>query len=192
MPIPWIISNLVLWVVVLIETALLVMLLRALGTLRQEGGFSGGRVADRVSGGLPVGMQAPIITATDLEGHQISLDDLRGRNRILTFISPGCAACEGAISALNTVLASRHDIAVLLVGGPDREANRAYAAEHHARVPILTPKPGRGKEVYRVEGVPFAFVIDGAGVIRAAGVVNDDEHLSHLLSEAQVAELSRS
>ena len=192
MPTPWIVSNIVLCILVLIETALLILLLRALGRLRQECGFSGGRVADRISGGLPVGMQAPLITGTDQQGRTVSLNDTKGSTRILAFISPGCAACAGAISALNNVLASDPDVTVLLVSGSDSAANRAYAAEHHLGIPLLTPRPGRGKEVYRVEGVPFVFMIDGAGVIRAAGVVNGDEEMQRLLSTAQAAALVHS
>ncbi len=80
----------------------------------------------------------------------------------------------------------------LLIGGSDSAANRAYAAEHHVRIPLLTPSVGRGKEVYRVEGVPFVFVIDGAGMIRAAGVVNDDEQMQRLLDMAQATALIHS
>ncbi len=72
----------------------------------------------------------------------------------------------------------------LVVGGIDHRLNGAYAVEHGAHMPILTPDNAQVKEAYRVQNVPFVFLLDKSGVIRARGVFNDRQHLDHLLTVA--------
>lgn len=182
---------LTLWIVVgaigaleVVETVLLVLLLRALGKLKQQGAFSTNQAQPFDPGGLNVGEKAPSFVATDDEGNTFRLEDFEGQRRILTFVSPGCPSCAGAIDALNAILQHEQDLAVFVVGDRDREQNRAYAHEHGARMPILTPASTDIREMYHVHGIPFVFVLDEAAVIRARGNANTVEHVQDLLKEA--------
>ncbi len=85
------VSIIALWVLVLFETVLLVLLLRALGQIKQQGGVSGNQVQASGEGGLSPGKKAPSFTATDYEGRVVRLDDFQGQRRILAFILPGCS-----------------------------------------------------------------------------------------------------
>ncbi|HJT58787.1 MAG TPA: TlpA disulfide reductase family protein [Ktedonobacteraceae bacterium] len=134
--------------------------------------------------GLPLGTIAPAFAAINLDGASIRLKDSNGRWRVLVFVSPGCSACQHVIDAVNSFQKERPDIAVLVIGGPDRQINQAYAVEQHADIPILTPQGELANELYLVKSVPFVYILDEAGVIRAKGVMNEREHLQQLLSEA--------
>lgn len=183
------ISILALWVLVLFETFLLALLLRALGELRQRGELSssGSTQAFVEHIGLPISSQAPPFVAKDHNGASVKLEDTNGQWRIIAFISSGCGACAGAIEALNEFLGERQDFAVLIVGDTDLESNKAYAAEHAAIVPILTPEPMLTMEIYLVRRFPFVYIIDEAGVIRAKSTINNREHLRLLLEDAGVS-----
>ncbi|MGH2480841.1 MAG: peroxiredoxin family protein, partial [Ktedonobacteraceae bacterium] len=157
MSLPWVLSIAASWVLLLVETILLLLILRALGELRQKGQL---RTADEriQSQGLGIGLPAPDFAALDLDGNTLNLTDFAGRWRLLTFISPGCPACVGTIDALNSFSRSGTSITILLVGGPDQDQNRAYAHEYQSRLPILTPSPAAAKEQYHLAGVPFSFL----------------------------------
>ncbi len=178
------ISIIVLWVLVLIETVLLVLLLRALGKIKQQKGFASNQLPSPQEWGLAVGEQAPPFTVSDHDGNSIQLDDFHGKKRIVAFVSPGCSACSGTIEALNTSVRDEQTFAVFVLGGSDREQNRAYAAKQQALMPILTDYAEVEKNAYRVQGVPFLFILDEEGNIRAKGLVTNRERLQQVLINA--------
>lgn len=181
----WIVSTVALWILVLVETVLLLRLLHLLGDLREQGVLSPATHQPVPSiGGLEVGEQAPSFAATDYAGGIVELEDFQGQQCILAFISPDCSACAGATEALRTLTRDERNLKVLLIGDINGEANRLYAAEHNIQIPILTPPPDLAKKVYQIQGVPFVFVIDTAGIIRAKGIVNQREQLQSLLRDA--------
>ncbi|MGB8346241.1 MAG: hypothetical protein WCD86_15260 [Ktedonobacteraceae bacterium] len=173
-------------VVVLFETVLLLLLLRALGELRQRGKLPTSRAIQYPDiGGLAVGEQAPLFVAKYLDGNEFRMEHLHGHH-ILAFVEPGCSACNGAMSALNKLMQERPEFTVVAVGGLDQRLNRAYAIEFGAHMPILTPDLDVGNELYRIPMVPFVFVLDEASIIKARGVVNHFGHLRDILAEASV------
>ncbi len=187
-------SIIALWILVLFETTLLMLLLRSLGQLRQRGGFSTPVSQSFAAQGLSLGTQAPDFLATDYEGKAINLAETDGKWRVLAFISPGCPACEITLNALRNLWEEQRNVGVLVVGGADRKANQEYAAEHEARIPIWTASTKVVKELYLVQGVPFAYILDRNGIILAKGILNTQDHLQQLLEEAhapvQVSQVS--
>jgi len=137
---------LTLWIVVIVlgvlelfETALLVLLLRALGQIKQQGGLAGSQRQSSGINGLAVGEKAPSFVAVDQHDQTLRMDDFKGRKRILAFITPGCTPCAETIEVLNAFSQDAHDVAVLIVGDTDHQQNMMYAVEHHAQMPVLTP-----------------------------------------------------
>ncbi|HLY29871.1 MAG TPA: TlpA disulfide reductase family protein [Ktedonobacterales bacterium] len=159
-------------------------MLRSLGRLQQRGMFSLDHAPPFSNGGLNVGEQAPAFSATDLEGRLVEFDRLLGRKCVLAFVSPQCSACVYTLDALNEVAQRERDLNVVVVGGTDLEENRRYATAHKAVMPILTPATDTVRELYRIKGVPYVFALDSAGVVRAAGIVNEAKHLTGLLAAA--------
>ena len=181
---------LTLWIVVialgvleLFETALLVLLLRALGQIKQQGRLAGSQGQSSGIDGLAVGEKAPSFVAVDQHDQALRMDDFKGRKRILAFITPGCTPCAETIEVLNAFSQDAHDVAVLIVGDTDRQQNMMYAVEHHAQMPVLTPDT-TVDDIYQIRMKPFAFVIDEEGIVRAKSGLNDREHLEGLLMRA--------
>jgi methylamine dehydrogenase accessory protein MauD len=167
---------------VLFETVLLVLLLRGLGELRQQVASSTQKNSTG-EWGLAVGEQASSFEARDQYGRRFKLKSLQGQRRILAFVAPGCVPCAGTVQLLNKFLEEVQGVTVLVVGSLDFEKNRAYALEHNAQIPILTPDFDVGA-AYHVNVRPFVFAIDEAGFIRAKGPLNDNEHLESLMARA--------
>lgn len=183
---------LALWIVVialgileLFETVMLVLLLRAFGEIRQKGFLAPTADVEYPDiGGLAVGQIAPPFLATTYEGEFVKLEDFKGRRLVLAFISPGCSACAGAIKVLNEMMQQKKNYTFVAIGGGDGELNKAYAIEHKAQMPILTPQSNFEKDEYQTPMIPFVFLLDETGVIRARGPVNHRGHLQNLLTVA--------
>lgn len=174
-------SNVALWVIVLFETVLLLLLLRALGALRQQG-FSQS-MNPIIDDGPEIGEQAPPLLAKDQNGNLVSLENLQGRWCILAFVSPGCSACIGTIKALNTYLESKQDFTVLVIGGTKREQNKVFAETSDSQVSILTLDTDIA-DSYRIRGFPLVLILDPRGIVITRGIVNEYQHLQGLIKEA--------
>lgn len=183
MSIGWIISNIALWVLVLVDTIALVLLLRVVGEFKQKGGFilPPWATSDE-PGGLAVGEKAPLFSAADLDGNSVRLEDFRGKKCILAFLAPGCSFCAKAVEALNSIVEKQYPVAVLAVGGPDATQNHRYASEWKAQMPILTAGSGLSEKSYHVYKFPFIYLLDEEGVIRAQGLGGTEERLRSLLT----------
>lgn len=100
---------------------------------------------------------------------------------MLAFVSPGCSACPKAIIALKQILHDEPGIVTLIISHANDERNRTYATEQGVDIPFLTVTPDLFWKQYGVDHVPFVYLLDEAGQVRAKGVVNLVEHLQVLL-----------
>jgi methylamine dehydrogenase accessory protein MauD len=176
---PWLVSYVVLWALVLFQGAVIFLLLRQLGVIYM--GTAQGVSRD----GLALGRRAPEFTAPDLAGRPISLSDFLGRPLLLIFGSVACAPCRTLIPDLNVFADERRDDlrALFLCRGSVEEARR-FAHELDVRVPFAVHPDEELPEKYKARVTPFAFLIDGEGVVRAKGLANNRSHLDMLLEQA--------
>ncbi len=185
----WTISYVVLWGLVLLETVFLVLLLRALGELRQQLKLvlrtSGTQEPNVEMGGLEVGERAPSFTARDQHGNTIKLDNWQGQRRLLAFVSVSCTTCQKTIEFLNDLLQRERDLQVMVVAmDHDWATNREFAEKNRAQMPVLTTDTDVARELYHVRMISAVFALDERGMIRAKMLVNEREHLRDLLAEA--------
>jgi methylamine dehydrogenase accessory protein MauD len=177
----WLLSHLVLWGVTLGLAFLLVGALRALrlGRWRLE------QLAVALSGrlGLPPGTKAPAFTLPSVQGARVALKGFAGRRVLLVFTQSNSHPWQDLLPELNR-LQRRGNPQVLLVetGGP--EPAKQLAAEGRAAFPVLLQETRNLAKRYHVHALPFAFLIDEQGVIRARGVVANRQHLDCLLADA--------
>ncbi len=172
----WLASYIVLWAVVLFQGLVIFILLRQLGVMYL--GTARGVAHD----GLPVGERAPDFNLPALEGRSISLADFRGLPLLLVFGSPDCSPCRRLIPDLNVFARDRvAEVRVLFLSRGAVEDSRRFVREHDVQVPLAVfPDEGLADK-YKARVTPFAFLIDGEGVIRAKGLANNREHLDMLM-----------
>ncbi len=177
----WTLSYVGLWLLVLLEGCVLVLLLRGAGMM-----FLGTR--EGISrDGLPIGRTAPPFKALDSHARSISLDDYRGSWVVMIFAATSCEICWRLIPELRGLresLAGAAEVVIML--RDDVHAVAEYAKAAGDDVPIVAIGRRGVVQAYKVRVSPFAHVVDPDGVVRAKGLVNDVEHVEHLLYEAGV------
>ncbi|HTO68986.1 MAG TPA: methylamine dehydrogenase accessory protein MauD [Myxococcota bacterium] len=174
-----VVSNLLLWVAVLALAALVVALMRQLGVLYERVAPAGALVA----GAAPrVGERAPVVAVVDLAGTPVSLGapSADGRRSLLFFLSPTCPVCKTLLPVVRQIgRAEVRTLRVVLASDGPRDEHVAFAREHalDEREYVLGAALGLA---YRVAKLPYAVLVDAAGIVRAEGLVNTREHLESL------------
>ena len=174
------VSNLVLWVLVLGLAATVVALTRQIGVLYERVAPAG---ALSIGKGPAVGEQAPVIAAATLAGETLRVGEPSPdrRRTLLFFLSPTCPVCKTLLPVVRSMARDeRHGLRVLLASdgadGKHREFVRAHGVEGMPYV--VSTELG---VAWKVPRLPYAVLLDGAGVVRAKGLVNTREHLESLL-----------
>ena len=174
------VSNLVLWCVVVGLGLVILALVRQVGVLHERIAPAG---ALAVQEGAVVGEAAPRVQVETLTGAAIEVGAPRAdaRSTLLFFLSPTCPVCKTLLPALKSLQrfeAKRLDV-VLASDGQRGEHERFVAEEKLAALPyVLSPALG---VAFGVSKLPFAALVDAEGVLRARGLVNTREHLESLL-----------
>jgi len=173
------VSNALLWAAVIALALLVLALARQVGVLHERIAPVGALALGR---GPRVGEPAPSIEVPTLAGARLALGGASadGRSTLLFFLSPSCPVCKSLLPALHSVIA-REDPTLRLVyasDGPEPE-QRAFARAQGLDLAayVLSTELGLAHHVGKL---PYAVLIDAAGVIRAQGLVSTREHVESL------------
>jgi methylamine dehydrogenase accessory protein MauD len=173
------ISNVILWLVVLALLIVVLALTRQIGVLHERIAPAG---ALMISRGLAVGEAVPTLEVVDLAGRRLQIGAQRpdGLSTLILFVSPTCPVCESLLPALKS---SRRDerswLQILLASDGETAAHREFVRSHGLDdFPYVVSAP-LGM-TYQVSRLPFAALVDSAGMLRARGLVNSREHLESL------------
>jgi methylamine dehydrogenase accessory protein MauD len=133
--------------------------------------------------GLPPGTRAPAFALPSVQGARVALKDFAGRRVLLVFTQSNSHPWQELLPELNR-LQRRGNLQVLLVetGGP--EPAKQLAVQGRAAFPVLVQETRNLARRYRVHALPFAFLLDEQGTIRARGVASTRQHLDCLLADA--------
>jgi methylamine dehydrogenase accessory protein MauD len=173
------VSNALLWIAVLALAAVVVALVRQIGVLHERLAPAG---ALSLASGAKVGVAAPVLTVDDLTGvaHTVGAPVSDGRDTLLFFLSPSCPVCKVLLPVLGSIEhAESGRLRVLLASDGPRAEHEAFVARERLPFPYLLSAPLG--VAYRVGKLPWAVLIDAAGVVRASGLVNSREHLESLI-----------
>ncbi|HEX4648457.1 MAG TPA: methylamine dehydrogenase accessory protein MauD [Steroidobacteraceae bacterium] len=173
------VSNVALWILVLVLAAVVLALVRQVGVLHERIAPAGALILQR---GLAVGEPAPLLEVADLEGqaHRLGAARADRRSTLLLFVSPTCPVCK---SLLPAVKSSRRDerrwLEVILASDGDSTEQREFVRNQGLDgIPYVVS--GALGLAYQVSRLPFAALLDEQGILRARGLVNSREHLESL------------
>ena len=178
-----VVSNVVLWLLVLGLSIVVLALVRQLGVLHERIAPVGALMLAR---GLKVGEHAPAVEVADLEGRPLTIGGGRsdGRSLLLMFVSPTCPVCKALLPVLKSSRKSEQTrIDIVLASDGEVAAQREFVREHGLGVFRYVLSAPLGVS-YQVSRLPYAVLIDADGVLRARGIINSREHLESLF-EAQ-------
>ena len=175
---PVTITLVLLWVVVICLSVAVLALARQVGVLHERVAPAGALIS---GSGPAVGELSPRLEVHALAGNAITVGAklAPGKALLLLFVSQTCPICKKLIPiALDFAKSERLD--VLFVGDADVSEQQKLIGQFGIAGNRFVNGPEIGL-TYRVDKLPYAVLLDDAGVIAAKGLVNSREHFESLI-----------
>jgi len=171
-------SQILLWLLVVGLILVVFALARQIGVLHERIAPVG---ALTPRGGPEVGDASPRMTLATLDGASVTVGEplTAGRMQLLLFISSDCPVCKRLIPLAKSVAKAEH-LDLVFVGDDEAAAQLALIARFGLEAYPFVNGPGLGM-AYQVGKLPYAVLLDDAGVIASKGLVNTREHLESLV-----------
>jgi methylamine dehydrogenase accessory protein MauD len=177
------ISNVLLWVLMLAVIVALWALARQVGILYERVAPMGALVTDA---GPKLGESAPRFDVPSLGGATIAIGGERPKSQLLFFLSPTCPVCKKLLPALKSAAqAERGWLGVVLASDGEPTQHLAFYGESRLQQFPYVLSADLGM-TYRVSRLPYAVLIDEHGVIRAKGLINSREQLESLFNAKEL------
>lgn len=178
-----VVSNIILWIAVLVLIVAVFALARQIGILYERIAPMGALMVDT---GPKVGEPAPRMELTSLDDRPVTIAAAAGRSQLLFFLSPTCPVCKKLLPILKSVKSSEAgwlDI-VLASDGEPHEHLAFYRRARLSDFPyVLSAELGM---TLRVGKLPYAVLVDERGLVRAKGLVNSREQLESLFTAKEL------
>lgn len=174
-----IISNVVLWVLVIALGLTVLALARQIGVLYERIAPAG---ALMITQGPAVGDVAPEFELESLTGGMINVGGVPAlpKSTLLFFLSPTCPVCNTLIPILKSIQSNESSwLNVVLASDGELTSQRAFIEKKAlSEFPyVVSTQLG---VAYQVAKLPFAVLLDERGVLKAKGLTNNREHLESL------------
>jgi methylamine dehydrogenase accessory protein MauD len=171
-------SNALLWLVIVGLAGVVAALARQVGVLHERLAPLG---ALAIARGPESGEAAPVLLAPALSGAAVKIGgaDESGRRTLLFFASPTCPMCKTLLPTVRRAVAGEERVRFVLASDGDPSEHAAFARDHDLDPAsyVLSRELGLRFEVAKL---PYAVLIDAAGIVRAKGLVNTREHVESL------------
>lgn len=169
MPAQFVISYYALWLLVVLQTLILLGVTRALYDMRRQ------------SWGAQPGRRVPQFSVVDLSGRDVSAASLVGAPAVLLFVSPSCQSCMLTLDELKA-LASDGKRGLTIVCEAEDEDCRRLAATYQLTASVVPDGAGTLRTLFGVPGLPAAVRIDANGVIESYGRPARGKELEEILA----------
>ena len=173
------VSNMILWVVVVVLGLTVLALARQVGVLYERIAPAG---ALMIGAGPGVGDEAPLMDLEELDGKPIRLGGASDQSRttLIFFLSPTCPICDTLLPVLRSLRKDEGGwLDIVLASDGELAEQRAFrTTKRLTDFPyVVSTQLGL---TYQVGKLPFAVLIDELGIVRAKGLTNNREHLESL------------
>lgn len=173
------ISNVILWVIVLALVLVVLALSRQIGVLYERVAPMGALTMDK---GPQVGDAAPVMELQDLRGRAVTVGVAGPRSQLIFFMSPTCPVCKKLLPILKSIQSSEGQwVDIMLASDGEMPEHLAFyqKAQLDAFPYVLSTQLGMG---FQISKLPYAVLIDENGVVRGKGLVNSREQLESLFT----------
>lgn len=173
------ISNVILWVIVLALVLVVLALSRQIGVLYERVAPMGALTMDK---GPQVGDAAPVMELQDLRGRAVTVGVAGPRSQLIFFMSPTCPVCKKLLPILKSIQSSEGQwVDIVLASDGEMPEHLAFyqKAQLDAFPYVLSTQLGMG---FQISKLPYAVLIDENGVVRGKGLVNSREQLESLFT----------
>ena len=159
---------------ILIIVLVIAVLIGGAVFLYQRLAGNGGHVSQQ--GGDDGPQAAPVFTVTDLDGNQVSLEDLRGKPVILNFWASWCGYCVMEMPHFQDAYHQYGEQVHFLMANVQESADTAssFIEKNQYSFPVYLDSSGAAAAAYGATGLPATFFIDADGnaVAQARGVLS--------------------
>ncbi|PCJ22382.1 MAG: hypothetical protein COA96_14630 [SAR86 cluster bacterium] len=176
-----VISNIILWLVVIVLALLVFALSRQVGILFERVAPAGALMP---TSGPKIGELTEELSLTALDGSALLIGGASesGLASFILFISPTCPVCKSLVPTAKALVASEAGRMQLIFAsdGDEITKHENYAKDLDlSNYPyVLSEKLGR---TFEVSKLPFAVLIASDGTLRGKGLVNTREHMESLI-----------
>jgi len=185
-----VISNILLWILMVSMACVIYALVRQIGILYERVAPAGALAMNRK---LEPGMPAPAVAVTSLQGPTVNVGGVPagGRSQLLFFLSPDCPVCKSLLPAVKSAARGESDWVDVILASDGADLDHQRFLEEHGlqRFPyVISELLGIS---YGIAKLPYAVLIDESGRIAALGIINSREHLDSLFEakERKVASI---
>jgi methylamine dehydrogenase accessory protein MauD len=176
-----VVSNVILWIVVIVLGLVVLALARQVGILHERVAPAGALMP---TSGPKVGELTEAMSIADINGHTVTVGgpSTDHMNTLIMFISPTCLVCKSLVPTAKSLASSeRNRLNLVFASDGDKlERHQAYTKDLNLdKYPyVLSEKLGMSFEVSKL---PFAVLIGVDGTLQSKGLVNTREHLESLI-----------
>ena len=171
-------SIVVLWVIVGIQAAAIIALVRQFAELRYSA----------VRGPLPVGSSAPYFIGRSLRPNVMmaSSDEIKGTNCVLVFLTPTCGLCREIESMIKHTPSPELDGLIVVCKGEIQEC-RHRLLDLDEKLTIIVDDRNAVSASFSVTGYPTAVLIDGDWTITGFRFPRSGQEVLGYLAESSGA-----
>lgn len=175
------VSNVVLWILVIVLALVVLALARQVGILHERVAPAG---ALQPTNGPKVGELTEAMSIADITGSTVTVGgpNANGKSTLVMFTSPTCPVCKSLVpTAKSLAKAEKNRLQLVFASDGDSvEQHQAYVRdlELDSYPYVLSQKLGMS---FAVSKLPFAVLIGADGTLQSKGLVNTREHLESLI-----------
>ena len=173
------VSQVILWLVVLALCAAVAALVRQIGVLHERIAPAGALMLGK---GPKIGEEIPLFELQALGGDKIRLGGPHPvrKSTLVFFLSPTCPVCKTLLPVLKSSRKSeRKWLEIVLASDGDLQEQYQFVERHDLSVFPYVVSTDLGIS-FQVGKLPYAVIIDGNGILRASGLINSREHLESM------------
>jgi methylamine dehydrogenase accessory protein MauD len=179
------VSNIILWVVIIALSLLVLALARQVGILHERVSPAG---ALQPTSGPKVGELTSSLDLRTLDGSQVVIggENDSGLATFILFISPTCPVCKSLVPTAQSLIHSEKSRMQLMFASDGATTDKELA-QHKSYVSdlnisdypyIISQQLGM---TYEVSKLPFAVLVGSDGILKSKGLVNTREHMESLI-----------
>lgn len=174
-----VISNIVLWIIVVAFAVIIYALTRQIGVLYERVAPAG---ALAINQKLEAGQVAPELTLQTMGSTLVNVGGKRenSHSQLLFFISPTCPVCKTLLPAIKSAAKAEADWVdvVFASDGKNDDHQGLIDKQGLANFPYIVSEV-LGKS-FGIAKLPYAVLINQDGVIASMGIINSREHIDSL------------
>lgn len=174
-----IVSNSLLWIVIIILLIVVYALARQIGILHERVAPVGALMPTE---GPKIGEIVKPLKLETIDNNPIDIGGEKAFKTLIYFISPTCPICKSLLPVVLSLDKHEGDKLQIVFAsdGEDEKAHINYAKDHQLENYPYVVSQTLGMQM-GVNKLPFAVLINEQGVLRGRGLVNSREHLESLL-----------